>query len=802
MGTREKTQVPTAAQDVSRPPLTRGMADPRAQLGNKNWGSLVQAHLQATDVVRFKNGEEVTKENLLRWAITEHVLHGRAPQDLVREVEGSQDFTGSVSARKELARFLSDAINESPLAQRYAALEAQRLAQQKHDAEQGIQQALEREIRIEVAKKEDLAASMSALDDPELLPIYRDWLVLHGRAEPSQPNAAQANAPAMVTIGSAASAHARLLEVRASIESRLQEQGLDLATFDKRIAHFEEVFRDATVEMGIAIIDRTEALCHENLKDIDAVASKVFTTLAPVRTPVLAALTRARKLTGEAYRGELDALNEPLRAKAAPQLRRGAEETRKSAHELIGLTLGENFSFIAWPDFPREKLARCDSREAVRSLLTDYFNDHVSSLARAREQLKSDPKRIYRLDLLLANAQEVLEIEDGSILGDIIQQQVRRAAHMGPLEALETVVGFALTVVTIFVPAAAPVTLPLGAGLSVHGAVKAVENYREGAADYRSGLSSDMPSMGWVIFALAGAALDAPIIMKFLRFKKLWDAVRNLKRSRDVERFAKELGNLPESLPEAARAALERAARSEINAAGRGEPPGRPSWWRRLLGIEESDPNRVGRTFARDGWQFVAHEQLLLRLEKGIERGLEGPVRGPLPAPHQEVPSGFLRDTRVYARGAYEELYQDAVLASRGRPVSLLYDSEHGLYRVLVGSEPDLSLLEQGWELVASFRPQSFAVGVTRLPIYEHQVMELYKRFLRYQRRTRMFIEHDIPGIGRGRTEVGFDPSLRDGPFYIRIHRVVGPGLRGKGRFATEERHFTSPAVYFASLKK
>src|SRR5262245_61480946 len=129
--------------------------------------------------------------------------------------------------------------------------------------------------------------------------------------------------------------------------------------------------------MAIGMIDQTAAICRDHLQNIDALASELVTAFAPVREPVLAALTRARHLRGEAVRGEVGLMSEPLRAAAAPGLRKEAGQTRESAHQIMGLTLGDAFPFIAWPDFPRETLARCDSHEAVRSLLAHYFNDHL-----------------------------------------------------------------------------------------------------------------------------------------------------------------------------------------------------------------------------------------------------------------------------------------------------------------------------------------------------------------------------------------------------------------------------------------
>jgi hypothetical protein len=50
----------------------------------------------------------------------------------------------------------------------------------------------------------------------------------------------------------------------------------------------------------------------------------------------------------------------------------------------------------------------------------------------------------------------------------------------------------------------------------------------------------------------------------------------------------------------------------------------------------------------------------------------------------------------------------------------------------------------------------------------------LFIRAFRENRLVAEFVEYDIPGVGRGRTEYGIDPSYPDRSLFVRIHHADG----------------------------
>jgi hypothetical protein len=166
-----------------------------------------------------------------------------------------------------------------------------------------------------------------------------------------------------------------------------------------------------------------------------------------------------------------------------------------------------------------------------------------------------------------------------------------------------------------------------------------------------------------------------------------------------------------------------------------------------------------------------AHEDLMERLAKGIDRSL------PRPAAHVAKParSGMFYKGRDPA-AAYEA-YNRAVALSAGREVGLFYNPYLGEYWVIIGDElSTASPLGEGWEGVVHFHTTSITdvVGRFRLP----SVADFHDLKISSDRQgnapLREFVEFDIPGVGRGRTEYGIDPA-QPKPVYVRIHRAGKP---------------------------
>lgn len=139
----------------------------------------------------------------------------------------------------------------------------------------------------------------------------------------------------------------------------------------------------------------------------------------------------------------------------------------------------------------------------------------------------------------------------------------------------------------------------------------------------------------------------------------------------------------------------------------------------------------------------------------------------------------------------YETAYAayDAVLAvAGGREVAICVDTKSGKYAVQVGTTTSVGKPSGGkWRTLLHFHPNKENVLRFRLPAPQ-DFNELMFRFLRSKRTVREFLEYDIPGVGRGRTEFGITAG-HDQPFYVKTYMPDG---------TVSEVRFTSDGPFHA----
>jgi hypothetical protein len=191
-------------------------------------------------------------------------------------------------------------------------------------------------------------------------------------------------------------------------------------------------------------------------------------------------------------------------------------------------------------------------------------------------------------------------------------------------------------------------------------------------------------------------------------------------------------------------------------------PPPRPAD-RRVAGSGPPPPPPPRRT--APARRPPPHERLLDRLAGGIDYSRPAPAANPAsPPPAGQFGRGQRNPQRAYAR------YNDAVAASGGREVGLFHNPRTGEYRVMIGDETGVNAPARGgWDAVVHYHPSGSTHTVFRLPS-PHDFQGLMFRVLESGAAAREFVEFDIPGVGRGRTEYGIDPANPE-PFYVRIHR-------------------------------
>jgi Domain of unknown function (DUF4157) len=132
--------------------------------------------------------------------------------------------------------------------------------------------------------------------------------------------------------------------------------------------------------------------------------------------------------------------------------------------------------------------------------------------------------------------------------------------------------------------------------------------------------------------------------------------------------------------------------------------------------------------------------------------------------------------------------YDAVVAAAAGREVAICRDQKTGVYAVQIGTTTSVGKPSGGkWRTLLHFHPNKENVLRFRLPAPQ-DFNELMFRFLRSKRNVREFLEYDIPGVGRGRTEFGITPGHAE-PFYVKTYMPDG---------TVSEVRFTSDGPFHA----
>lgn len=200
---------------------------------------------------------------------------------------------------------------------------------------------------------------------------------------------------------------------------------------------------------------------------------------------------------------------------------------------------------------------------------------------------------------------------------------------------------------------------------------------------------------------------------------------------------------------------------TERSMAGSGKPPGgRP---------DAPTPGAAGSP-AGGAHGKASPEHLFDRLQQGVDRSLPPPL--PPEAIKNPPKSGEFQRGLMTADAAYAA-YNKALLLSGGREVAIYHNPQTGEYRVMIGSETGVhGPAEAGWNGVLHYHPNEGHVLTFRLPAPQ-DFQGLMFRFFAEGVAVREFIEFDIPGVGRGRTEYGIEPGTPE-PYYVRINQPDG----------------------------
>ena len=119
------------------------------------------------------------------------------------------------------------------------------------------------------------------------------------------------------------------------------------------------------------------------------------------------------------------------------------------------------------------------------------------------------------------------------------------------------------------------------------------------------------------------------------------------------------------------------------------------------------------------------------------------------------------------------------------REVGIYYNRKTQEYMVRLGTETEVAAFGRDWYPLVHYQPNPTGALTFRLP----SQMDFDSMYLASGAGpVRQFVEFDIPGVGRGRTEFGIDLASSE-PVYVRIHHPNGDQqtirFRDTGDYAT-----------------
>jgi hypothetical protein len=452
------------------------------------------------------------------------------------------------------------------------------LSDRQQRRQKELERKAEQESRLSAAMSPAAAGSSGQGLEPSMVDIYKDYRKLALLRLLRQTPAAilsldKEEEKKIIAVGP--DSYERTL--RSSVEKRLKDRYdiKGIPEFEQRIGTFELSFRNATVGLAERVLNAAERVCDRFLYEVkqaegtrrsDEKAVHIVRQLAPVRSGILTTVDEAdRKIkSAENQRQGAVMSDNPHSLANAKASLQAAHQTRDTALDLVSALLPA-FPFIAWPDFPREKLVRLQDPVDVSYLVNWYLIEHIAGIQQARHQLDGDNARIYKLDALLDIAENAFGIAKDSIFDLVIQREVRAALQQSLLDEIKTVVQFALLIVSIFVPGGIGVAAAIGtAAISADQAVDMYKNYMGDHADYKANLRSTDPSQVWVVVAIIGAGLDAKGAVDLLdKLPALRKAVDEFKSSRSFERLSQDLDAVKE-LDATTREAIKRDAEKQV----------------------------------------------------------------------------------------------------------------------------------------------------------------------------------------------------------------------------------------------
>jgi hypothetical protein len=415
----------------------------------------------------------------------------------------------------------------------------------------------ERQEREKAAKeRRSIETRLYGLD--ALYDRYRQYLsLLKSTAMLSVSTAPQA-------VGASLGAQPTINRERAALEADLITAGFPggISDFEKFIREYEKAFESETLAIAKVMLDQYDHVLWEQEQRYQkrAEADALYQSLS--QTTARADYDLSDKIRSEHASSVVytpDEMAEQAywvgqRNRALAQGESSVREVAK-AHPLVGNT-----------DFDRKRLAQA-SQADIQPIMLGYIAARRKDIAETRRNLKDKPTMIYGLDALLKASFQSQHIQSGTIYDKIIRN------HISDVHWSEAIPHIILAVIAVAAGlltggGGAVAVLAAGTALGI-GAYQAIEEFRRyelKSAAHGAQLTSEDPTMAWVIVAVIGAGIDAGVFLSVL--PKLRPAIQAFNagaEAGDVAALGQKLAKL-QDVDEGIRNGILRAAEAEAEA--------------------------------------------------------------------------------------------------------------------------------------------------------------------------------------------------------------------------------------------
>lgn len=336
-----------------------------------------------------------------------------------------------------------------------------------------------------------------------------------------------------------------------------------IAAFEKYIEEYELAFRKETLAIAETHLQRYRHVLYEEENKIndDVYLTSLYNKLSA---------SGARQHYDNSSRSNRNASMIMDDGKTyLPSDRQMKREMRENAQREKGLgdaaVAALPSALVNEPGFDKEAFAEVDSKAALKTFLQKYIAGKREDVNKTWANINEDEGlQSYTLDNLFNTSKQT----QGATGGNIYEQIVNDKA--GELVFDEIIHGIAIAVFAIalglltggtgtIAVLAATGTLALS-GYVVY---EEIQGYRDKLAAYHVGLSSEEPSLVWIIIAIAGAVLDAAALAKVAKAGLALS--KSAGTAEDLLQFENDLKKIAE-LSETVRLKMVQSAAEELKA--------------------------------------------------------------------------------------------------------------------------------------------------------------------------------------------------------------------------------------------